>query len=118
MPGLEKSPLELVARFEELVGLVPEATARPMFGYRSLVTGGNMFMSLFDDYLVLRLSEQDRANFLDEVGGKPFEPMPGRPMKHYVVVPGDVTNGPQVEKWVMRSYAFARQLPAKGPKRR
>jgi len=33
----DKSPPELVARFDELAGLVPEATRRPMFGYPSLV---------------------------------------------------------------------------------
>ncbi len=44
-----------------------------------------------------------------------FEPMPGRPMKEYVVVPPTLVNDDAVEDWVRRSLAYAGQLPAKKP---
>ncbi|MDQ6947885.1 MAG: TfoX/Sxy family protein [Actinomycetota bacterium] len=117
MPDFKKSPPELMTRFEELVALVPAATTKQMFGYPTCVLGGNMFMGLHDDYLILRLSEADRAAFAEEVGGRVFEPMPGRPMKEYVVVPADVTKGPEVEQWVRASYDYAHSLAPKKPKK-
>jgi hypothetical protein len=35
-----------------------------MFGYPAAFVGGNLFMSLFQDSLVLRLSENDQTSFL------------------------------------------------------
>jgi len=47
-----------------------------------------------------------------------FEPMPGRPMKEYVVVPPALADSAEVDDWVRRSRAYAGQLPAKKPKAR
>ena len=45
---------------------------------------------------------------------KTFEPMPGRPMKEYVVVPDAVvTNPAKLRAWVDQAYAYAKKLPAK-----
>ena len=115
-PSLTKSPPGLVMRFDELAALVPDAKRRPMFGYPSCVLGGNMFMSLFRDRLVLRLSEPDRAQIIAEHGATTFEPMPGRPMTGYVVIPPSLVASDGVDEWVSRSYAHARSLPAKKPK--
>jgi TfoX/Sxy family transcriptional regulator of competence genes len=111
-PTFSKSPPELVERFGELAELVPEATRRPMFGYPSLVVGGHMFASLFADDLVLRLAEADAAE-LTAQGGTPFEPMPGRRMTGYVVVPRAIRDSDRVEDWVRRSFEHARMLPPK-----
>jgi len=115
-PKFEKSPPALVRRFDQLAELVPEATRRPMFGYPSCVLDGNMFMSLFQDKLVLRLGADDREALMTKNGGEPFEPMPGRAMKDYVVVPAGMVNTKRVEPWVARSLEFARSLPAKAMK--
>jgi TfoX N-terminal domain len=115
-PGFDKSPPELVARFDELAALVPEATRRPMFGYPSCVLRGHMFMSLFGDRLVLRLGEEDRREFLERHKTAVFEPMPGRPMKEYVVVPPALTSERAVADWVTRAHNYADSLPAKKPK--
>lgn len=47
-----------------------------MLGYPTCVLGGNMFMGL-DDYLIVRLSETDRAAFLEAAGDRVFAPIPG-----------------------------------------
>ncbi len=113
MPGFAKSPPELVARFGELAALVPDATRRPMFGYPTCVLGGNMFMGLHQDRLILRLGEGDRRAFMESHAAELFEPMPGRPMKEYVVVPATLVDDSAVEDWVARAHAYAQSLPAK-----
>ena len=116
MPSLEKSPPELVARFDELSSLVPDATRRQMFGYPSCVLRGNLFMSLFVDRMILRLGEDDRRNFIATHHAPIFEPMPGRPMKQYVVVPPSLLDDPAIEDWIARAHSHAATLPAKQPK--
>jgi TfoX/Sxy family transcriptional regulator of competence genes len=116
LPTFRKSPPELVNRFDELAELVPEANQRLMFGYPSCVLRGNMFMSLYEDSLVLRLAEADRTRLLAEPDASPFEPMPGRPMREYVVVPPALVSDPAIDDWVALSYAYAQQLPVKKPK--
>jgi TfoX/Sxy family transcriptional regulator of competence genes len=120
MPGFAKSPPELVARFEELAPLAGDAERKQMFGYPICVLRGNMFMGLHEDRLILRLAESDRAEFVDRYQAEPFEPMPGRPMKEYVVVPAHLVYGEEaaLAGWVRRARAYAEQLPAKKPKKR
>ncbi len=116
MPTFRKSPPELIARFDELADLVPEATRRQMFGYPSCVTGGNMFMGLHEESMILRLSDADRTEFLAKYEAEVFEPMPGRPMREYVVVPAALAGDAGIEDWIARSYSYARGLPAKKAK--
>lgn len=117
MPGFEKSPPALVDRFHELAALVPDATERQMFGYPTCVLDGNMFMGLHEESFILRLGEADRATFRADFEAELFEPMPGRPMKEYVVVPPSLLDGPEIERWVARSYQYAGTLPPKAAKR-
>ena len=117
MPTFRKSPPELVARFDELAELAGDADRKQMFGYPSCVLGGNMFMALHEDSLILRLAEPDRAEFLATYDAALFEPMPGRPMKEYVVVPPALASDDAVDDWVRRSRAYAGTLPAKKPKK-
>ncbi|MDQ1411521.1 MAG: hypothetical protein QOE07_109 [Acidimicrobiaceae bacterium] len=113
----EKSPPEVVARFDELAALAPQATRKPMFGYPSLVLDGHLFMSLYEDHLVLRLGGDDRSALLD-LGGHVFEPMAGRPMKDYVLVPDAlVADTGEMAAWVQRALAHAASLPPKKPKK-
>ena len=114
MPTIGKSPPGLITRFDALAALAGEAGRRQMFGYPTCVLRGNMFMRLHEDSLILRLADADTAEFLSRYPASVFEPMPGRPMKEYVVVPPTLVND-AVEDWVRRSLAYAGQLPAKKP---
>jgi len=50
-------------------------------------------------------------------GAKQFEPMPGRVMREYVVVPKVLLNAPeQLHAWVEKSLAYVSSLPAKPKK--
>ncbi len=113
MPTWRKSPPELVTRFDELAALVPGAVRKQMFGYPCCILGGNMFMSLHEDPLVLRLGAEARAGLLATIGGEPFAPMPGRPIREHVAVPAAVAHTQVVEPWVRRAHAFARTLKPK-----
>jgi TfoX/Sxy family transcriptional regulator of competence genes len=110
-----KSPEALVRRFAEIVPDDPAVQERQMFGYPAAFCRGNLFMSLFQDRVVLRLGDADRAALLALAGAAPFEPMPGRPMREYVLVPpAMVPRTAALSRWVGRSLAYAKSLPPKG----
>ena len=109
---MDKAAPELVARFEELVDVVPEADRKLVFGSPSCLVGGNMFFGVHATGLFVKLPE-DAAAVLLEAGGAPFEPMPGRAMGGFFVLPAAL---PGPEQWVRRSYDYALTLPPKKAK--
>jgi len=117
MPKWKAPPQDLVSTFERAAGTLSGAEVRKMFGYPAAFLGGNMFTGLHQDRMILRLSEQDCTILLREKGARIFEPMPGRPMREYVVVPESIlASPPRLTEWLMRAQAYARTLPAKGSK--
>ena len=114
MPSFEKSPSELVARFDAAVERFPDAQRRKMFGYPAMFVGGNLVTGLFGSSWMIRLGDDDRAALLALPGAGPFEPMVGRPMKGYATLPTDVVDDDaQLDAWVRRAIAFGRTLPPK-----
>lgn len=110
----KKSPPELVAAFEALVASRPELQPRKMFGYPAAFVGGNLTTSLHEDRWIVRLPDEARTELLAIDGAAPFEPMPGRPMKGYVVVPPAVlADADALGAWVERAIAYVRTLPSK-----
>jgi hypothetical protein len=115
MPTFEKSPAELVARFEAAAARHPEAQRRQMFGYPALFVGGNLATGLFADAWMVRLGPGDLAALLALPGAGPFSPMPGRSMTGYATLPPDVVaDDAALDGWLVRAIAFAGSLPAKG----
>ncbi|MEA2534822.1 MAG: hypothetical protein QOJ93_2633 [Actinomycetota bacterium] len=111
-----KSPPELVEVFEAVFP-GPPAVARQMFGYPAGFVNGNMFMGLHQHNMVLRLPDGPRAELLAMEGAATFEPMAGRPMKEYVVVPAMLLAAPEdLEPWVAKALAHGASLPAKAAK--
>jgi TfoX/Sxy family transcriptional regulator of competence genes len=108
---------QLLHRFDELADLVPEANRRQMFGYPSCVIDGHMFLGIYRDNLVLRLSAEDMHEMIDRFGAQPFEPMPGRPMTGFVAVPRDMWSTDDLDPWIVRSFAHARSMPPKTARR-
>jgi TfoX/Sxy family transcriptional regulator of competence genes len=112
---IKPSPPALVELFQELLP-VTGAEARRMFGCPCGFLHGNLFTGLFEDKLFVRLAEADRAALLAEEGAQPFDPMGGRPMREYVVVPGMWLEGDDDDKlrdWMMKAARYARTLPLK-----
>ncbi len=64
--------------------------------------------------MILRLSEGPRTELLAIEGGKLFEPMPGRPMREYVVVPlSIVQDREKLSQWVSKALEHAASLKPK-----
>ncbi len=114
---LEKPPASLVALFEARIEGTG-AERRPMFGQPCAFAGGNMCAGLFGGSLFVRLGEAERAALLSLPGARPFEPMPGRPMREYVVVPPSMlADAAALDRWIARAVAYAGALPAKGKRK-
>jgi TfoX/Sxy family transcriptional regulator of competence genes len=114
----EKSPQELVDRFMAVVPEAPDVTQRSMFGYPSATVGGHMFMGLHQANMVLRLPAEDLAAF-KAAGATDFEPMPGRPMSGFGIVPASViADEAELRSWVDRALVGARAMPPKAAKPR
>jgi TfoX/Sxy family transcriptional regulator of competence genes len=113
----KKAPASLVTLFDEVAPRAAPAERRTMFGYPAVFVNGNMFAGLHEDRLVLRLPDDARAEFLALPGAVPFEPMPGRPMKEYVVAPAGLLGDPDgLRGWLDRSLRYAISLPPKTAK--
>lgn len=114
MPKFAKSPPHLVARFEATAARFPEAQRKQMFGYPAMFVGGNLVTGLFAEQWMIRLPDAERDELLALPGASPFEPMAGRPMKGYAVLPADlVADESMLDAWIRRAVIFGQTLPAK-----
>jgi TfoX/Sxy family transcriptional regulator of competence genes len=110
MPKLD---VEARAFFESVVPEHPDVQVRPMFGQVSAFVNGNMFMGVFGTDVFVRLPEEDGAALL-KAGGHAFEPMKGRPMRGYVILPDAwQRRRGKVKEWAARSLDWAEELPPK-----
>jgi hypothetical protein len=117
MPDFTKSPPELLGRFDEVVARLPDVERRLTFGYPCLYVGGNMVSGLHRATWFVRLGAEEAAVLLGIDDARKFEPMPGRPMTGYVVMPpAIIADDAAVLDWVERSIAFGRTLPPKASK--
>jgi TfoX/Sxy family transcriptional regulator of competence genes len=117
MMAWKKSPPKLIAAFEKAKPKDPHVQSRPMFGYPALFVNGNMFAGTYQDKIVVRFG--DERTTAGAKTAKPFEPMPGRPMKEYVVVPEAIAKSPaKLREWVDQAHAYAKKLPAKKARER
>ncbi len=115
-PAWPKSPPELVERFKSAMEDFPAAERRLMFGCPCAFLNGHMFTGLHGEQWFVRLDDDDRARLLAIEGAGPFEPMPGRPMSGYAVLPAaTIHDGDAVHEWITRAAAFVGRLPPKAP---
>jgi TfoX/Sxy family transcriptional regulator of competence genes len=114
-----KSPETIIALFDSVVPDAPNVERRQMFGYPAAFVNGNLFMSLFQENMILRLGNEDRQQFLSTFKTKLFDPMGGRPMKEYAVVPAKVQKDSAIlAEWICKAHAYGGSLPKKAKKPR
>lgn len=95
------------------------AERRKMFGMPAGFVNGNMFYGVFADGVVLRLPEDRIIALRAEDGVGRFEPMPGRPWKHYVHVEAGLWgDSDTLRGWVEEALDHVFTLPPKVPKPR
>jgi TfoX/Sxy family transcriptional regulator of competence genes len=117
MPAFTKPSPATVTAFERAVEGLAGAEHRTMFGYPSVFLNGNMLASIFQDRVMVRLSEAERAEAIARAGAKPFEPSPGRPMKEYVELPAAVAkDARELRGWLERGRSYVATLPVKKKK--
>jgi len=110
------APPELVSLFDRIVPTDPAIERRKMFGYPAAFTNGNMFAGLHEDRLVLRLGDEAITE-IKRRGAKDFEPMPGRAMKGWVVVPQEILASVGLtEGWISRAFRHVSDMPRKARK--
>lgn len=115
----EKMSQDTALRLEELVKPF-DCQKRPMFGHAVYWVNGNMFAGVFQRSIFIRLPKEGQEEFLGMYADAMlFEPMEGRPMKDYVVVPESVLGDKKAAgEWMARSYRHTASLPEKKPKAR
>jgi hypothetical protein len=67
----------------------PDVVSGAMFGMPCAKAGGKAFMGWYDGGVVFKLDPEPRERALGLAGAYVFEPMAGRPMREWVVVPPD-----------------------------
>jgi len=116
MPRMPKPSAESNEFFRSVVPDAQDVAVRPMFGNLAAFVNGNMFAGLFGDGLFVRVGGAD-AEKLIEAGGGPFEPMPGRAMTGYTMLPDAWRrDSNRTTRWIGTALEFGRTLPPKQPK--
>ena len=110
----KKAPDALKALMEKAMEGI-ESQKRIMFGYPAWFIKGNMFAGLFQDLVFLRLSSGQVAELRSAGEVLPhLEPMPGRPMKDYHVIPQTIySNARRFGPLLKKAAQHARSLPEK-----
>ncbi|HEY9206556.1 MAG TPA: TfoX/Sxy family protein [Candidatus Methanoperedens sp.] len=108
-----KKPNEELSRFLEEKISIYNVTKKKMFGFPAFFVNNNMLAGIFEDDMFVRLSGQDREKIIsenDEV--VPFEPVKGRIMKEYVVLPDSLYSNPEkFREWLDSSFRYVSSLP-------
>jgi TfoX/Sxy family transcriptional regulator of competence genes len=111
-----KASPETVAILDAALGS-SGATRRMMFGCPSYALEGKLFAGVWGGRVFVRLPDADRVAALAE-GGDPFEPLEGRPLRMYALLPeAAVADREALSLWLERSRKFVRSLPRR-PRRR
>ena len=114
---IPKADPEVTKLFEALTPKTPAVVPKKMFGQPAAFANGNLFMGVYGATLFVRLCEPDRMKASSKAGFVAFEPMPGRAMREYWVLPPSVVNDKaEARRWVARALSYALTLPAKKPK--
>jgi TfoX/Sxy family transcriptional regulator of competence genes len=115
-----KKPSEELSQFLDERMASFNVKKKKMFGCPVYFANDNMISGVFENDIFIRLSEQERKKISsesDEV--MPFEPVKGRIMKEYVVLPDSLYNDPEKFYELLRSsYEYVSTLPSKQKKKK
>jgi len=113
-PKWTKPPPELINLFHAALPQDPSVEPRTMFGVDCAFVNGNLFAGLHQADLMVRLPETEREALLALPGARPFEPVKGRPMREYVVVPASMhADRRALARCLAKGLRYAASLPAK-----
>jgi hypothetical protein len=112
------APESLVAAFDAAVAGFTEIERKKMFGYPAAFVNDRLFTGLFQESMIIKLPDTLRQELLALRGAAPFEPVPGRVMHEFVVVPRTLLAAPAaLRPWLRWSYMYVKSLAPKSSKR-
>ena len=101
---------DLAARVRALLAGERQVAEKAMFGRRMFMLEGKLAVGVAGDELMVRVGVDARHDALSQSGTRECD-MSDRPMVDWVLVGADgVRTEAQLEAWVQRGVAFARQL--------
>ena len=122
MSTWKPAPEAAAAAFTNAIAGLEGVEPRKMFGYSCAFANGHMLAGLHELGMIIRLPEDERAQFIQRFDAKLFEPMPGRVMREYVVVPATLLGAiDELRTWLNKSLRYVNSLPPKikrGPGKR
>ena len=114
-----KKPSEELSQFLDGKMSSFDVKKKRMFGCPAYFANDNMISVVFENDIFIRLSDQDRKKIIsesDEV--MPFEPVKGRVMKEYVVLPDSLYNDHEKFHELLRSsYEYVSSFPTRQKKK-
>jgi TfoX/Sxy family transcriptional regulator of competence genes len=114
--NLQKPSPDLANLFNSVLPDDPTVERRKMFGFPAAFVNGNLFASAHQTQVVVRLPDDAYATLLALPGASPFEPMPGRSMRGYAVLPESMqTHLDELREWMNLSFEWVAKLPPKKP---
>jgi len=108
-----KPSTETIAYFERIAPGAPLET-RQMFGMPCRFLNGHLLVGVFENTLMLHLSEADRAECI-LAGAKPFTPM-GREMMEFVDISPGTFDDREMKEWIVRGMRYIGSLEPKLPR--
>jgi TfoX/Sxy family transcriptional regulator of competence genes len=112
-----KSSPELVARFQAALPKDAAVETRSMFGYPAAFVRGSYFSGLFEESVVMRMPEPYRSKLAALAKADGFNPMGGKPMTDWYVVPPKIASSKaSLAKLFVDALALAKNWPEKKKK--
>ncbi len=104
---------QLAKRLSKLIAERNDFREQKMFGGVGFLLRGNMCFGVYQDYLILRLGEDQGSEALKKAHTKPFD-ITGRAMKGWIMVaPKGIASETSLKKWIMPAIDFVSRLPRK-----
>jgi hypothetical protein len=112
-----KSSDALSRRFEAALPKHPDLQPRKMFGYPCCFVKGVFFTGLHEEKVVMRLPDEVKAQLPALDGAAAFDPMGGRPMKQWWVVPPSIIgDAGKLSALIADAFGRVQPLPGKAAK--
>ncbi len=103
----------LAERMRSLLGEDRKVTEEKMFGGVAYLLGGNMFVGIVKDDLMVRVGRGGHQAALEDPHARTMD-FTGKPMIGYVfVAPRGTAEDSDLERWIGLGRSFAATLPAK-----
>jgi len=111
---IERADPALEVRVAAVMATLP-VYRRPMFGVVAWFVEENaqLLGNAWGESLTIRVGAEDAAALVASGKATHFDPMGGRPMREYVLVPAASMKPVELKRWIARGLAFTSTLPHK-----